>query len=277
MGLVAGAVGLVIGWRVVETAMFDYVSTAHATMVTPDQVDLVAVPEWLGESVQYHISSIVSEQVSPDPLDGKSLHRAVRALELEPWVQRIDQVQRLRNGRIEVHAAYRKPVAVVAGRAGYHLVGDMAVRLPGLYVRNQVRHLGLPVIAGVSSAPPQVGQVWPGQDLRAGLGLIELLVREPYVDQILVFDVGHRDERGRVRPVLHTERGRIHWGFPPGQERSIEPDALTKRRRLRQIAAIKNGRIDAGGQIVSIYGPVIQTQPLNLEAEVAPSSYTFDR
>jgi len=173
-------------------------------------------------------------------------------------------VQRLEGGRVKVIAAYREPLAVVESEQGYYIVDSQGVRLPGLYGREQVERMSLPRIVGVASDPPRrAGESWPAQDLQAGLSLVQLLAAEPYLYQIEAFDVSERDARGRIRLVLRTRQGAVIWGLPPGQEHAIEPSAPVKLDRLRLLVQ-KKGSIDAGGRVVEIYGPVIQTHQLPL-------------
>ena len=117
--------------------------------------------------------------------------------------------------------------------------------------------MGLVVVTGVSSSPPAVpGKVWPGADVQAGLSLVRLLSGESYMDKIHSFDVGQRDERGRLRLGLHTADGTVRWGLPPGQEHAIEPDAQVKLGWLRQLAQ-RDAGLSTGGQIIDIYGPAV--------------------
>jgi hypothetical protein len=257
LGVFALAVGLVIGWRYSERYLLEYARQRQAAPVTADQVELVDAPAWMNQDIREQVRSVAAAHIDPDPMDGKSLRRAAEALRDDPWVREVIQVARRSGGRVLVSARYRMPVAVIQGRDGYHLVDIQGVCLPGLYTLPQVDRLGLVLVTGVSSAPPaNAGEVWPGEDVRAGLALVRLLADEPYVDKIRSFDVGQRDERGRLRLVLHTADGTVRWGLPPGQEHAIEPDAQVKLGWLRQLAQ-RDGALSTGGQIIDIYGPAV--------------------
>jgi cell division septal protein FtsQ len=257
LGVFAVAIGLVIGWRYSQDYLLSYVQRHHQVPMTADSVVLVDAPAWMSEDIRAQVRQAAIKHIDPDPMDGQSLRNAAAALRENPWVQRVDQVARRYGGRVLVSADYRRPVAVVQSRDGYHLIDNQGVCLPGLYQENQAKRLGLVQLTGVSSAPPaQAGEVWPGEDVQAGLALIRLLADEPYLDNVLAFDVSHRDARGRLRLVLKTHDGTVRWGLPPGEEHSIEPDAQVKLGWLRQLAR-RDGSLSTGGQIIDIYGPAV--------------------
>lgn len=279
LGVAAALIAFLIGWWWTECSLVEYTRWARAAAVTPEGVVLADAPPWMqsypGAAAQ--IATAVAERISDNPLDGPSLQAAAAALERQAWVRHVKQVRRLPGGRVEVRAVYRQPIAIVAGRAGYHLVDAEAVRLPGLYVRQQVNRLGLAVITAVASAPPGVGEPWPGEPIRAALSLVQLLAGEAYADQIIAYDVRERDERNRIHLVLYTKHGKVRWGLPPGQEQVLEERAVVKRQWLRRVAARHSGRVDAGGQVVELFRAAIYVYQPAMQGDVADTGYTFNR
>lgn len=250
---------LVAGWVYGEKALRVYATLTQSDPVSLDDVDLVDAPAWMSGAVRQELALVVADRVSSNPLDREGLASAATALAHNPWVFEVRQVRRAARGKVEVRATYRQPFAVVEARDGYHLIDGQGVRLPGLYFRDQVDQLEMPLVTGVETAPPAApGQRWPGEQVEAALSLITLLEGEPYADQVEAYDVSERDRRGRLRMALLTRRGMVRWGLPPGQEHSVEPSARVKLDRLREVVA-NRGSIDAGGFIVDIYGPSIQT------------------
>ncbi len=253
LGIAAVAIAIPLGWGHAERALIGYATSHAPAMVSPQDVSLVDAPTWMSELLKQDLRQAVADWLSAAPGDSESLRATAAALAENPWVRRLERVQRGRGGRVYVIAEYREPVALVPDGHGYRLVDVQAVRLPGLFVEQQVDRLRLPVIERVAERPDGVGWIWPGEDLRAGLSLLQLLADQPYGDQIKAVDVGARDSRGRIRLILRTRYGLVRWGLPPGMEQTIEPSTQVKLERLTGVYQ-SCGAIDAGGQVVDLFG-----------------------
>lgn len=262
LGVFALAVTLVISWRYGERYLLDYAKQRQDAPITAEMIELVDAPLWMSEGIKDQVRQTTAAQIDPDPMDGRSLRQTAEVLRRDPWISEVVQVSRRTGGQVLVSALYRQPIAVIEGMDGYHLIDAQGVCLPGLYQAHEVQRLGLVMIMGVSTPPPaNAGETWPGEEVPAGLSLIRMLAGEPYMDKIRSFDVSQRDERGRLRLVLHTEDGTVRWGLPPGEEHAIEPDAQVKLGWLRQLAQ-RDSSLSSGGRIIDIYGPVPgQRQP----------------
>jgi len=255
---VLGAVGLTIAsWQWAEHALTEYVGTHEAVAVTPHHVVLTSRPGWMSPMLTEELQQLVSNCITADPLRGQSLEQAASVLANSAWVAAVKRVRRETDGRIIVDAVYRAPTALIEWRDGYRLVDNFGIRLPGLYLDHQVDQLEMPIITGATSGPSSPGNLWPGEDVQAGLKLVAMLKNERFASQIRAYDVSGRDERNRMRLALQTfNGGLVRWGLPPGDEQSLEPDARIK---LQWLAAIhrQRGQIDAGGKIVDLYGPAV--------------------
>lgn len=249
LGGVALAIALGIGWTATERTLSRYASDARSVPVTADRVVLVDAPSWMDPALRDELRAKVAHSVSADPLDGRGLADAAAMLQDDPWVASVTQVRRAPQGYVKVTADYRAPAAVVAGDRGYHVVDRDGVWLEGPVDRAATRWSRLPLVTGVSADPPATyGKPWPGTDIQAALSLENTLRREPYADQITAYDVSHRDLKGRLWLVLYTDGPAIIWGLPPGQERSVEPQAPVKLGALRDWAYTHGGRIDSRGE-----------------------------
>ncbi len=144
-----------------------------------------------------------------------------------PWVRQVTSISRRmskrdpRIGLIVLSAKYRQPVAAIRTEQGLLYVDLEGFRLPDgqspLYMKYVPQDPGKPPrqvcylhqgdapdlerihyieIQGVSAPPPRVGQKWDARDLAEGLKLVELMCRQPYVNQIAVVDV--RNFEGRI-------------------------------------------------------------------------------
>ena len=276
LGITAALVGIVVGWHYSQRFLTTYAATKHATTITAQHVDLADAPPWMGKMLRDDLRHLIAGQIDHNPLDTHNLERAAFVLGDSPWVSHVDRIQRTGHDQVKVYAQYRQPVATVQGTDGYHLVDDQGVRLPGLYLKHQLPQLGLPLVEGVSLQPARIGEVWPGEDLQAGLSLVNVLATQPYRDQVRTIDVAKRDTRGRILLVMHTQTGMVRWGLPPGQEQSIEPAAAIKAKWLGDVDR-QRGAIDAGGKIVDVYGPAIFVhQPAN-DGRPIRTGYTWSR
>jgi len=258
---------------------------------------LADAPVWMSLGVQYEIQNEVAMQLSSNPLDEQGMDRLLAALSCNPWVAKVERNERhgrmIHHGgrrhlrsRIVLHAIYRKPMAVVqesTGSNNYHWVDGQGVRLPvtckGI---KEVEICGLPLIVNVSSEPGLTGEIWPGKDLEAGLALVGLLGKTPYMNQAEAIDVGARDSQDRVHLFLPTDkpdnvkwrggggsdsqtryamrqslrkngRSGVIWGLAPGLDESIDPPASDKLVRLHSVQ-LQKGTIDARGRVVDISG-----------------------
>ncbi|MCC7406794.1 MAG: hypothetical protein IT442_01905 [Phycisphaeraceae bacterium] len=258
VGVAASAVGLAAGWTWGERRLLSYAREHQAMVPTARDVQLLDEPGWMSPLVEAQLRQAVAEQLGTDPLDRFALRRALAALHAQPWVAGAERVER-QGQNVLVWATYRRPVALVEWRGAYYLTATSGHRLPGVYTGEQASRVGLPVLEKVSSPPPGEGEMWPGEDLRAGLDLAVFLEGQPFTEQVRAIAV--HDERGQVRPVLLTRNpgGRVYWGRPLGQESPVEVDGQTKLKKLLAVYA-QRGSIDAGGKRVHVYGEGISME-----------------
>jgi hypothetical protein len=252
---VAALVGVGFAWGYGKPWLVKQVGGRLSEPVTAARVELNDSPAWMSEGLKQHLQGVVAGAMGADPLDPAGLARAAASLQHNPWVKQVQRVERTKTGVIAV-ADYREPIALVESRDGYRLVDREGVQLPGVYRGDLVGRVGLPVITGVHQPSAGEGRAWPGDDLAAGLSLVQSLSGEPYFRQIQAFDVGRRDDRGRVRLALRTRGGYVRWGLPPGKEEAVEPDAATKIKWLRSVNQ-RRGSIDAGGKVVDVFGGAV--------------------
>lgn len=253
LGIFVLSVAMVAGWWRVQKSLVSYVGQSQASVITPQQVQMVNIPSWMNPQVHVNLQILAANQINSSPLDVKSLHSAYLALSQNAWVQKVQRVERVSSQEVRVSAIYRQPAAFIEQGEHCYLIDTQGVRLPGVYQTQQASLLPLTVLRGVGTVPCLEGLQWPGQDVQAGLSLIAELSNEPYRRQMEAIDVSGRDSRGRIHlAILTGQGGVVRWGLPPGQEQSIEPAAATKRSWLTQLVR-ENGQIDAGGKMVDLY------------------------
>ena len=270
-------VGLGTGWVFGERALTQYADKlANHAAIPPEKVKLVNTPAWMSSKLQEEIRTLAASPVTDDPLDREGLNKSVSAVRASPWVAEVKRVQRTNTGELRVWAEYRSPVAAVETEDGCRVVDATGIVLPGVYDKEQGHHLGIPLITRVANPPPTEGTRWQGEDLKAGLVLLQYLRGQPYYSQIRAFDVGDHDAKGRLRLSLLTRHGMVRWGLPIGEEQTIEPDPSVKR---ESIAAMQKqaGAIDAGGKIVDVFGPTVNVSMPATDDPAPQAGYTLGR
>jgi len=272
-GWVIGLAILIGGWFIGQNLLREELGKTRATM---PHVVMVDAPQWMPDEVIENLRNTVAATVDPDPFNSQSLAEAAERLEASAWVTGITRLHRQPAGRIDVVADYRRPVALIQGAEGYHLVDARGIRLPLIYPEDRAWQLGLPMIQGVDQPPPHAGEPWGGGDVRAGLRLGMLIAAQPWSEQVHAVDVsnyGGRLDRGQPHLALVTDDGLVRWGRAPGEEKFFEPTIDVKLAHV-ELVLRKFGSIDAGGQVVDVFGDTVVTYP---RAEAATLRYTSDQ
>ncbi|QDU72964.1 cell division protein FtsQ/DivIB [Mucisphaera calidilacus] len=258
LAVAAVVVTLLAGWLPLERGLQRYLQNNDPLPVDPATVELVGLPDWMNPLYAKELRALVAERLTDDRLDQRGVAIAAEALESSAWVAEVTRIRRLSNGGVEAQALYRTPVAVVESRDGCYIVDRQGIRLSGTYTRTAAsERLNLPLITGLRTPTPRLGESWEGDEIAAGISLATLVSQEPFAQEVVAFDVSERDSQGRLRLVMHTSQGRVRWGLPPGQERALERPAAVKLSWLREVAS-ERGSIDAGGAVVDVYTPVVQ-------------------
>lgn len=268
----AGAGGLLLavalGWHFGSEKLQAYVNDTHAQPITAEDIRFSDEPELMSPADINQLRAEIAQLIGDAPLNRKGLRETAQLLQAKPDIVReLRQVRRTPEGTVEIDLDFRTPAALVRMRNertgalsddGYHVIDDMGFQMYGPRTLAEVEHLGLRQIVGVSSKyrpKDNLGEHrWQGPEVDAALALLAELRKSPAIDLIDSVSVNITDERGRIRLVLNTlvipARGaeavpcRIVWGLPPGQERTIEPDADRKLAAL--IATLSDSRYRMG-------------------------------
>lgn len=259
--LIGWAFGLVaVVWGLQRVTQ--YVKTRQAQL--PWRLEWVSLPQWLRapayewvrEEIEYAAGLQADDHVhAPDLCE-----RVGRNLAASPWVATVQRVSKYvrpdpNTGRdeavLQIEATFREPLALVEMSRRAYVVDSQGVLLPVEYGADYVNPAdpNMPMlIVGVAQPAPEVGAIWPGEDLAAGLTLAKYLRaaaadgRLSFRSSLKAIDVGNYDLGenafdGRLRLRTILPRCYIRWGEPPGQEYPIEVDADRKLEMLRTLYA----------------------------------------
>lgn len=244
---------------------------AAARVVHDDtRIEWVNKPAWLdGEEWREVLADL--EQIhgiypDTDILDSRVAAYVGERLQASPWIERLDRVSTVNDGRIRVYATFRRPFSLVESDGMAYLIDENAVRLPKQKRVSEIDYQQWLTIQGVREPMPQIGQAWPGADLSDGIKLMKWLTRTRQLDpanppairsqlrSISVTNHGHRKNRwdGELQLITINPKVCIHWGMPPQEEYAIEAPAQKKLAGLllpEALAWIQSGQsIDLRGE-----------------------------
>lgn len=213
----------------------------------PPRIVLVDVPDGIADQIHDRLRIFEDASWSQASL----CRRMTEVLDADPWVAEVLAVRRFADRVVRVECKYRTPFAMVQTPTGFVLVDDAGVRLPGVYQY----HPSYMLIQGVAAPPPPPGEAWDAGSVRSGLGLIDLLDRELFSEQItavMVHNYGGRQDRSAAQLELATDRdgGRIIWGSPIGEE--IEENTAAEKLELLRANFERFGRADANRSVIDV-------------------------
>ncbi len=248
----------VCGWLGTLTAVAWGMHTLDASVRAsqPDQpgrLEWVDKPLWLmaeaSQPILRQIAAATGLRAEDNIQDPDLVRRVGEALAQSPWVAQVQRVARLADGRIRVQARFREPFAFIE-KAGYvYLVDEAGVRLPHkqftAYVEERYWNEWLRIV-GTAASVPEEGQAFVGDDLTAGLRLVQFLKQAgargevTFRPALRAVDVGNFRRRedsydGELRVRTIAPKSYIAWGLPPGEEFSIEAGASRKLELLRAL------------------------------------------
>lgn len=229
----------------------------------PTVIEWMGTPDWLGyasfEDVLPTLEEAVTLAPDTDPYDERVCPYVAERVAASPWVEGVRSVSKQADGRVKVHAAFRKPFAWVKRGLVAYLVDEHGVRLPKELATADVNRADWWLIQGVAKPAPKPGERWAGGDVAEGLKLARFLYRAetagrmPLRESIRAIDVsnfrGRADPRaGRLQLATINPGSYIHWGLPPGEEYGIESSAELKLAILNKLHAAR-GRLPDEGPI----------------------------
>ncbi len=254
----------VLGWAATFVAVWLALAwlrayTDRELSAVPLRIEWASLPVWLSTAGNRPVLDEIQAMVTPPPetrlQDPQLVELVATRLSRSPWVASVDRVTRRSDGVVTVRATFREPAAFVVQRGRGYLVDTEGTRLPWDYAVSELDPTHHYLIEGVAAGPPEIGQPWPGEDIRGGLALVAFLrtasspggLGVPFRPLLKAIDVSNFHGKanrfdGKLRiPILHPG-AYVDWGLPPGQEPGVEASAVRKLENLRTIYTQLNGQ-----------------------------------
>jgi hypothetical protein len=245
----AAIAATVLGLRQLEA----YVRTSQPRQ--PCELEWVGLPTWLtvpgSAPILHDLAAATGLWTDVDVQDADLCRRVGEGLRSSPWVAEVKRITKQASGRVRIEAAYREPFALIEVDGKAYLIDRAGTRLPVTYKVSQVEDRYWNDwfrITGVAAPLPDQGAAWTGDDLAAGLQLIDFLKEAtvrgevPFRSSLRAVDVANFKRRadpldGELRIWTIYPQSYINWGLPPGAEYNMEPSATTKLAMLRTVYA----------------------------------------
>ena len=197
-----------------------YVNSTRGVQNGP--VVLVDTPEWVTEQLKAKILATAGGRTFR--LDEEAARLVAENLKTSAWLSNINTLTTDKS--IDVHATFRKPIALVkSGLSNFYVDAEQVVLD---YV--PMPHLLIVEIRGLTPVVimPKFGQVWRRDDLAAAIKILERINRrdkmdtpaKPLLREIAAIDVSNyqgRKNSSRPHIVLYTrDNTEIQWGAELG-------------------------------------------------------------
>ncbi len=233
------------GSLIVLTAMS--VPKLRAAHLSPAEiaVEFNSPPEWLDDSLLHELQNTVRVHLANAPVGRDGLIDASQALLESGWFSDIHQVKWTNNQSASIDAAFLIPYAKIEDQSGSRFIDPFGRLLPGrlgLIVKENYHFITLQ--DQKFDQPSRPGMQWDGEDVAAGLILLQLFYDNQWCKQIQSINLSKWDEQQYLM-FKTTTPSQFLWGSSPNEERGLEAIASQKLERLDRAFAT-HGKIDQG-------------------------------
>lgn len=247
VGTVAAFVGLT--W-VVWQRLGPQVATDDDYLISPDEVHIEPPPPpWIRSDVRAAALRNAGFDERVSLLEEDLTERIARAFSLQPWIARVERVEKRYPAQVLVTVEYRRPVCMVEVPGGLYAVDAEGVVLPSQDF-SPLEARRYPRLAGIDSVPiGPVGTAWGDPRVAGGARIAAALLEHWHklgLARIAPLASGAATIDGSqiAFALISTSGMRIIWGASPGAESRLgEPTAEEKLARLLDYVA-RHGPLD---------------------------------
>lgn len=163
-------------------SLWPTISQRDRFKLSVDAIELTAASNWAPHDVALRVAAEHPEWSDRSLLDRTLVADLAEAFAKHPWIEKVDRVEKTRQGRVIVQVTYRTPVAMIETYRGLYPVDAQGVLLPpsdfSITESNQ-----LPRLEGIKSLPNgKPGQPWGDPIVVAGAKLCSELIPKGTLD-----------------------------------------------------------------------------------------------
>ncbi|MFA5794445.1 MAG: hypothetical protein WC980_05185 [Candidatus Brocadiia bacterium] len=243
-------VGISFLLLLVHRKAYESYSNDERFRINLDVLQVMANPEWLtGTELEPPVKSSLTLNVNTSIFDKSIVSRIRSHYEANPWVARVDSIEKRYPNEIAVKLEIRKPLVAVEvkrtkNRSYYYLVDEQSVRLPGEYAKLPELPVTLPIIVGVNTAPPAAGIRWNDRGLNDALAVAATMENYQLYAKLDIGQIDVSNSGGRRNPkeseiTLWTkDKIAIQWGRAPNTDKYGELSVEEKVKNLNYVLSI---------------------------------------
>ncbi|MDI6733813.1 MAG: FtsQ-type POTRA domain-containing protein [Planctomycetota bacterium] len=229
---------------IIHRKVYAYYSTQPTYQIDFSSLEVLAKPDWCSEG---YFEQTIEDSMKFDgqtPLfDRNLINDLLRKYEQNPWVARVESIEKQFPNKLVIKLEVRRPVAMVemkklSGRSFYYLIDKQTVRLPGEYYHAPSLPMTLPVIVGVRNSPPLPGEKWQDKGLSDAIDVAVVLKEQQVLSQLDITAIDISNINGRLNKraseivLLTKNHTQIEWGRPIKTDKSFELSPAEKIKNL---------------------------------------------
>lgn len=242
--------GLTFLLLLVHRKVYECYSNDENYRINLEFLKVTANPDWLiGTELEPTIRDSVKLAGSASIFDKTSVSRIRQYYQENPWVADIQTIRKQFPNEIIVKLEIRKPILAIElkrtkNRSYYYLVDNQSVRLPGEYKVVPNLPMTLPVVVGVTTAPPPAGIKWVDQGLNDAIAMATTFYEYQVYARLDVAQIDVTNSGGRKNPkeseitIWTRDKVAIQWGRSPVISKFGEISVAEKIKNLNYVLGI---------------------------------------
>lgn len=248
-------IAIALGWMLalggVAYGLHRMEPMARSTVRGDTRIEIANLPGWLNDPHWRHVVDDVIASVPAVYPDTQIYDDAVCKwvadhIATSPWVAKLERVTKANDGRVLVYAEFRKPFTLIERGERAYLIDRSGTVLQAPIAARDVLYDQWITISEVDAPAPALGQVWPGDDVKDAMKLVDYLSRAeldgklPIRQYLRSVDARHHESLVPNLRIRMSKPGAfVSWGRPPYEEYEVDAPADRKRTALCEESKIR--------------------------------------